>query len=263
MMRALERRAENLQPKVVEALADPSRHGILRALLERRGWALSFTEIRSELSIRNSGTLSHHLAILQRAWLVEKRSRLGNARTAKDPYYSFYTLTSLGEQVAKRVITAVDKSFLEEHLTPEDEASSQPMSLREAAEIAGISVGTLSYWVRTGLVVPRASVGDGRGRRYQFSMLNLIEIMAVDRLRRRGLPMQRLRKAVDALEEQVGSRPLARLTLVTDGEELFRVVEGDEELATVVRRHDGQGVFAITLGNLIREVREKVDAVTP
>lgn len=131
------------------------------------------------------------------------------------------------------------------------------MGLREAAQITGVPIPTLSYWVTTGVIRPKEAKGEGRGRRYVFSLLNLIEILTVARLRKRGLPMQRLRRAVEVLERRVDvSRPLAMLTLVTDGEDLFKVVEGEGELARVVRCHDGQGVFAIALDELYRQVED-------
>ncbi len=267
MMRALAKRAEYLQPKVVDALADGTRHRILQLLLERNERSMSFTEIRKALSIRNSATLSHHLNVLQRAWLVERMVELGHLRTAKDPYYSFYVLTSLGEEVTPRFSRAVDKRFLEETLgkarRARREERKRAMSLRETAELTGVPVGTLSYWVRTGLIEPKATTGEGRGRRHRFSMLNLIEVMTVARLRERGLPMQRLRRAVETIDERVDEeRPLAMLTLVTDGEDLFEIVEGPDELAEVIRCHDGQAVFAIALDEIIEELRKSVEEVT-
>lgn len=133
------------------------------------------------------------------------------------------------------------------------------IGLREAAAITGVPVPTLSYWVNTGLIRPERAWGEGRGRRYQFSLLNLVEIMTVARLRKHGLPMQRLRKAVEALERHRDevTRPLAMLTLVTDGRDLFEVVEGEAELAKVVRCHDGQGIFAIAIDELRREIERK------
>ena len=134
------------------------------------------------------------------------------------------------------------------------------MGLREAAQITGVPIPTLSYWVTTGIIRPKEATGEGRGRRYTFSLLNLIEILTVVKLRKRGLPMQRLRRAVEVLERRVDvSRPLAMLTLVTDGQDLFEVVEGDGELARVVRCHDGQGVFAIALDEVYREVKKGID----
>ncbi len=267
MKRALAKRAEYLQPKVVEALADGTRHALLKLLLERRERAMSFTEIRKALGIRNSATLSHHLNVLQRAWLVERMAELGHPRTGKDPYYSFYVLTSLGEQVTPRFSRAVDTRFLEETLgktrRERGEEVRRAMSLRETAELTGVPVGTLSYWVKTGLIRPKEMTGEGRGRRHRFSMLNLIEVMTVSRLRTRGLPMQRLRRAVEAIDERIDvERPLAMLTLVTDGEELFQIVEGADELAEVIRCHDGQAVFAIALDEIIEEVRKSVEEVT-
>jgi len=134
------------------------------------------------------------------------------------------------------------------------------MGLREVAQITGVPIPTLSYWVTTGIIRPKEAWGEGRGRRYRFSLLNLIEVLAVARLRKKGLSMQRLRKAVEALERRVDvSRPLAMLTLITDGKDLFEVVEGEGELARVVRCYDGQGAFAIAIDELYQEVRRGLE----
>jgi DNA-binding transcriptional MerR regulator len=135
------------------------------------------------------------------------------------------------------------------------------LSLKETAEIVGLHQATLSYWVNTGLIQPKETVGEGRGRRHQLSLMNLLEVMVVDRLRKRGLSMQRLRRAVEALESQIREDSFADLTLITDGYELFQVVKDDKELADVVRCHDGQGVFAVVLGDLWKQVAPHVSEI--
>jgi len=37
------------------------------------------------------------------------------------------------------------------------------MGLREAAQITGVPIPTLSYWVTTGIIRPKEARGEGRG----------------------------------------------------------------------------------------------------
>jgi DNA-binding HxlR family transcriptional regulator len=110
-----EKRIAYLYPKVMEAIANPTRQEIL-VFLEKSGKEkLPFTEIKRRLGLKNSSTLAHHLNMLQRAWLVERTTDLSSPRTAKDPYYCFYSLTPLGRQVTQRTLPHV-KEVLEDAL---------------------------------------------------------------------------------------------------------------------------------------------------
>ena len=111
MKQARARRAEYLYPKVVEAIADPTRRRILELLAKSERGRLAFTEIKRALRVKNSSALAHHLNMLQRAWLVERTTDLASPRTAKDPYYCFYSLTRLGEQVTQRVLSCLEESL--------------------------------------------------------------------------------------------------------------------------------------------------------
>jgi len=111
MERSLEKRAAYLYPKVSEAIADPTRQRILKLLAERHMGTAAFTEIKREAGVKHSSGLAHHLNVLQRAWLIERTTDLSAPRTSKNPYYCFYSLTRLGEEVAHRVLPSIEASL--------------------------------------------------------------------------------------------------------------------------------------------------------
>ena len=69
---------------------------------------MPFSKIKEELGIKNNNSLSYHLNLLQRAWLIERSVELGSSRTAQDPYYSFYAISKFG----KNIITAFSQAVL-------------------------------------------------------------------------------------------------------------------------------------------------------
>jgi len=96
-----EKRAAYIYPKVIRALDNATRREILAFLLGDNAKRVSFTCLKKALPGLKNASLSRHLNILQRAWLIERRVELGSPRTAEDPYYSFYNISKFGEQLLR------------------------------------------------------------------------------------------------------------------------------------------------------------------
>jgi len=107
---AAEKRAMYIYPKVIAALNNATRREILALLLENTGKQVPFTRIKQHLSGVKNASLSRHLNILQRAWLVERRVELGSPRTAEDPYYCFYSISEFGEKLLNTFSQALTES---------------------------------------------------------------------------------------------------------------------------------------------------------
>jgi len=99
-----------IYPKVIAALNNATRREILALLLENTGKQVPFTRIKQHLSGVKNASLSRHLNILQRAWLVERRVELGSPRTAEDPYYCFYSISEFGEKLLNTFSQALTES---------------------------------------------------------------------------------------------------------------------------------------------------------
>lgn len=120
----------------------------------------------------------------------------------------------------------------------------------EAARAAGISYRQLDYWARTQLVEPsiRGAAGSGSQRLYGFR--DILVLKLVKRLLDTGVSLQQIRTAVAQLH-RAGIRDLAQTTLMSDGASVYLCTSDDEVIDLVSQ---GQGVFGIAVGKVLREV---------
>jgi tetratricopeptide (TPR) repeat protein len=79
----------------------------------------------------------------------------------------------------------------------------QNYTRREVTRILGVTDRQLNYWERLHFVRPQARWGE---RFYNFR--DLITLRTVQQLAQQRVPMMRLRRAISALEKQIGSPPL-------------------------------------------------------
>ena len=105
---SIEKRAAYIYPKIIKAMNNSIRRRILVFLKGNK--ELSFTELKAALGGAQNASLSRHLNILQRAWLIERRVDLGSPRIAKDPYYSFYSLSQFGRSFLSHFSDAITQS---------------------------------------------------------------------------------------------------------------------------------------------------------
>jgi len=119
-----------------------------------------------------------------------------------------------------------------------------------AARAAGISYRQLDYWARTQLVEPtvRGAAGSGSHRLYGFR--DILVLKLVKRLLDTGISLQQIRVAVNQLRE-AGIDDLAQTTLMSDGASVYLCTSDDEVIDLVSQ---GQGVFGIAVGKVLREV---------
>jgi len=104
----VEKRAAYIYPKIIKAINNSTRRRILVFLKRKK--QLSFTELKAALGGAQNASLSRHLNILQRAWLIERRVDLGSPRIAEDPYYSFYSLSEFGHSFLIHFSDAITQS---------------------------------------------------------------------------------------------------------------------------------------------------------
>ncbi len=88
-------------------------------------------------------------------------------------------------------------------------------SLGEVARLFGLTAGRLRYWERSGFLARSAEFG---GRRF-YSFQDLIGIRAAKELLDEGVPLQRVRRSIEALRRSLPkvARPLGSLRIVADG----------------------------------------------
>jgi tetratricopeptide (TPR) repeat protein len=88
----------------------------------------------------------------------------------------------------------------------------------------GVDASRLRYWERLRLVHPRARWGE---RFYSFG--DLVSLRTMQRLTESRIPAQRVRSAINLLEEQFGAAPLAlhQLQFIEHGRDVMVIPPGD------------------------------------
>lgn len=144
-------------------------------------------------------------------------------------------------------------------------------TLTEAARLVNLPVATLRSWAR-GRDFPTASgethhskalvtdAGAGRPGFATMPFLGLAEAAFLAAVKETGVPMQRIRPALEKLRDEMGiEHALASQMLYTDGAELLRSIGAaagttDRDMELVVVRTN-QGVFTPVVRDFLSHVR--------
>jgi DNA-binding transcriptional MerR regulator len=128
-----------------------------------------------------------------------------------------------------------------------------------AAKAAGISYRQLDYWARTELVEPTVRSASGSGSQRLYGFRDILVLKLVKRLLDTGISLQQIRVAVNQLRES-GVTDLAETTLMSDGASVYLCTSNDEVIDLVSQ---GQGVFGIAVGRVLREVEASLVEIDP
>jgi DNA-binding transcriptional MerR regulator len=120
--------------------------------------------------------------------------------------------------------------------------SEQGYRVPDVCRIVGITYRQLDYWARTDLVTPSVRDAQGSGTQRLYSFQDLVSLKVIKNLLDTGISLQRVRKAVEYLQEM--DRPTHGVTLMSDGKGVY---EAHSPEAVVDLLNKGQGVFAIAL----------------
>lgn len=131
-------------------------------------------------------------------------------------------------------------------------------SQSEVAQIVSASTSTVQRWV-TGHVVdgkPRRPLVDSvrTGRGYTVPFMGLAEVFVLNAFRKAGLPLQRIRPAVDILKREIGlEHALANRQLMTDGAEILYDAQDPNDRRLIVVRN-GNAVFNEVVRDYLRHI---------
>lgn len=125
--------------------------------------------------------------------------------------------------------------------------------------IVGITYRQLDYWDRTGLLKPSLSAARGSGTQRLYSFGDVVQLKVVKQLLDAGMSLKKIRAALEILADELATeRPLADITLLSDGQTIY-AARNPEEIIDVFRR--GQGVFGIAVGPVQEEVEGAILAL--
>ena len=129
---------------------------------------------------------------------------------------------------------------------------------QQASQLTGCTQHQLRYWDRVDLVRPSIQGTGGRpGVRRLYSFRDLVALRVVRSLLDNGMSVQRVRRAWDYLRRNADMEShLSEVKLVTDGNTIFRVASGDDELLDALR--EGQLAFFVAIDSITRAVEDDV-----
>jgi DNA-binding transcriptional MerR regulator len=140
-------------------------------------------------------------------------------------------------------------------------------SAREVAALTGLSARQLQWWdarrlFSSAVASRRTAAGGFTERRY--TPVDLLELMVLADLRRRGLTVGRIRLLLETLREKFGIRLFeaiggaGTITLLTDGQEIYaRTADG--EFINLLRAPD-QPLLVVGDLPMLRELTAKTTA---
>ena len=115
----------------------------------------------------------------------------------------------------------------------------------EVCKIVGISYRQLDYWARTDLVIPSIRDARGSGTQRLYSFQDLVILRVIKRLLDAGVSLQRVRRAVEYLQQM--EEKASGVTLFSDGKGVYQAHSPE---AVIDLLNKGQGVFAIAVNKV-------------
>lgn len=132
-------------------------------------------------------------------------------------------------------------------------------SSREVIDLTGATARQLQWWDERGVVKP-----ERVGHRRVYSMQNVMEVAVICELRRKGFPLQRVRKVMRLLQREFG-KGLAEIVgrnsdihLLTDGTHLY--LETSARQIVDILKNSSQPILGICLSDAVRLVWAEVVA---
>jgi DNA-binding transcriptional MerR regulator len=133
----------------------------------------------------------------------------------------------------------------------------QQFTSAQVVRLTGITPRQLQWWDERGIVVPRRE-----GRRRLYSADDITEVAVICALRRKGFPLQRVRRIMKFLQKELGSRLAEAVSngseyhLLTDGKRVY--LENSQSEVVDILKNSRQPLLGVCLSDAVREVRAEI-----
>jgi uncharacterized protein (DUF433 family) len=157
------------------------------------------------------------------------------------------------------VIPAANGSASENVIRTDDPRLSRAIfTLREAAGYLDVPKSTIHAWARPATGGPLITVFPRRGAQATVPFIGFAEAYVLAAFRRAGVPLQRIRPAVDALAKSIGlEHALASKRLYTDGAEVlydYAAERNEDDLLELVVVRTGQHQFSEVVRDYLKRI---------
>lgn len=133
----------------------------------------------------------------------------------------------------------------------------QQFTSAQVVRLTGITPRQLQWWDEQGIVVPARE-----GRRRLYSADDVTEIAVICALRRKGFPLQRVRRIMKFLQKELGRRLGEAVSngseyhLLTDGNRVY--LENSQREVIDILKNSRQPLLGVCLSDTVREVRAEL-----
>ena len=125
----------------------------------------------------------------------------------------------------------------------------------EVQKIVGLTQRGFGYWDDPALARSHGRPAEGSGSRRLYTLLDVVQLKLILRLRQAGLSLQKIRRALPSLSDLVDEpAPLTELEVVTDGHRIL-IRRSNEKLLDPPAR---QYVLRLPLADLLAEIEKQV-----
>ena len=157
------------------------------------------------------------------------------------------------------MIPAANRSASEKVIRTDDPRLSRAIfTLREAAGYLDVPKSTIHAWARPATGEPLITVFPRRGAQATVPFIGFAEAYVLVAFRRAGVPLQRIRPAVDALAQNIGlEHALASKRLYTDGAEVlydYAAERNEDDLLELVVVRTGQHQFSEVVRDYLKRI---------
>ena len=133
----------------------------------------------------------------------------------------------------------------------------QQFTSAQVVRLTGITPRQLQWWDERGIVVPKRE-----GRRRLYTADDITEIAVICALRRKGFPLQKVRRIMKFLQKELGRRLAEAVSngseyhLLTDGKRVY--LENSQREVVDILKNSRQPLLGVCLSDAVREVRAEI-----
>jgi DNA-binding transcriptional MerR regulator len=143
------------------------------------------------------------------------------------------------------------------HSSPAANAG-EAFSSNDVSKMTGVSLRQLQWWDEQGVVSPIQ-----RGHRRMYQLHEVIEVSLITELRAKGISLQKIRKVLGFLKNELGSEFLdavqggGEVHLLTDGENLY--LESNHRTIVDILKNSKQPLIGVCISDQVERLTANVD----
>jgi DNA-binding transcriptional MerR regulator len=108
-----------------------------------------------------------------------------------------------------------------DRLVAREDAAIRAFPAEKVQALTGLTRRRLQYWDEKGFLQPSVARGGGRGRARLYDFRDVVALRVAADLRRRGVSLQEIRRAVQHLRQLDYAHPLAEIRFYDEGGRLY------------------------------------------